>query len=85
MALAVYTLIKLQTYMALYEEEGRTYPLGKGRRLPWAPKAKGPLKCFSNARCALSADTRTVAVYGVYYHDNRMHAQAERASCVSCL
>ncbi len=36
--------------------QGWTYPLGKGRRLP--PKAKGPLKCFSFLRYALSADTR---------------------------
>ncbi len=25
-------------------EQGRTYPLGKGRRLPWAPKSQGPPK-----------------------------------------
>ncbi len=40
------------------KEQGRTYPLAKGRRLPWAPIAKGPLKCFSYTRCALSADKR---------------------------
>ncbi len=49
------------------------------------PKAKGPLKCFSYTRCALSADTRMVAVYGVYYHDNRLLVRVEHASCVSCL
>ncbi len=25
-------------------DQGRTYPLGKGRRLPWAPKSQGPPK-----------------------------------------
>ncbi len=25
-------------------QQGRTYPLGKGRRLPWAPKSQGPPK-----------------------------------------
>ncbi len=35
--------------------QGRTYPLGKVRRLPWAPKSQGPHKCFLYSR---SADTQ---------------------------
>ncbi len=30
--------------MTLTRFQGRTYPLGKGRRLPWAPKSQGPPK-----------------------------------------
>ncbi len=41
-------------------DQGRTYPLGKGRRLPWAPKSQGPPKMLF-----ILDDTRTVAVYGV--------------------
>ncbi len=37
-----------------------TYSLGKGLGdCLEPPKGKGPLKCFSYTRCALSADTRT--------------------------
>ncbi len=53
--------------------QGRTSPLGKDRRLPWAPKRQGPPKM------------RTVAVYCVYYHDSHLRVRVERASCVSCL
>ncbi len=38
------------------------------------PKAKGPLKCFSYTRCALSAEMQIVAVHSIYYHDNCLRA-----------
>ena len=34
----------LNTFITSFQ--GRTYPLGKGRRLPWAPKSQGPPNAF---------------------------------------
>ncbi len=42
------------------------------------PKAKGPLKCFSYMRCALSVDTWT-------FITTRLHVRVECVSCVSSL
>ncbi len=59
--------------------QGWTYPLGKGRRLPWAPKSQGPPKMLFIFEMRIKLrDT-------VYYHDNRLRVLVERASCTSCL
>ncbi len=60
--------------------QGWTYPLGKGRRLPWAPKSQGPPKMLFIFEMRIKLrDTN------VYYHDNRLRVLVERASCISCL
>ncbi len=60
--------------------QGRTYPLGKGRRLPWAPRSQGPPKMLFIYDMRIKCGQENV-----YYHDNRLRVRVEHASCVSCL
>ncbi len=53
--------------------QGRTYPLGKGRRLPWAPKSQGPPKVLFIYEKRIKRGHANV----VYYHDNRLCVIAE--------
>ncbi len=61
--------------------QGWTYPLDKGRRLPWAPKSQGPPKMLFIYEMRIKRGHANV--YGVHYHDNRLRVRVERASCVS--
>ncbi len=73
--------VKLILYVLYTYRQGRTYPLGKGRRLPRAPKSQGPPKMLFIYEMCIKRGHEN----GVYYHDNRLRVRVERASCVSCL
>ncbi len=73
-----------------FKRQGQTYPLGKGRRLPWAPKSQGPPKMlFIYTRCALTADTQTTTticvselyVLLVYPACSKLKYNASEADC----
>ncbi len=72
-------------YIYIYIQ-GRTLPLGKGRRLPWAPESQVPPKMLFiyEMRINRGHANGCLLLTGVYYHDNRV-VRVERASCESCL
>ncbi len=55
------------------DSQGRTYPLGKGRRLPRAPKSQGPPKMLFIYEMRMKCGHEN----GVYYHDNRLRLRVE--------
>ncbi len=77
--------IVLSDHSAVLCSQGRTYPLGKGRRLTWAPKSQGPPKMLFIYEMRIKRGHANGCGLRVYYHDNRLRVRVERASCVSCL
>ncbi len=75
----------MRVHDSIREQQGRTLPLGKGRRLPWAPESQGPpkMRFIYEMRNNRGHAYGCLLPTGVYYRDNRLRVRVERASCAS--